>query len=227
MKRKYIVLFFLALFVLVGCGGVQTPLPDTGEQDPPDSETPPSTPNDDFPEPEEFAGMRIAILVAPSRWSQSEFEGLYNNLAHYSHAQLIVITTNQEFTLPNSETGEDVEVILIDDVDPASLDAIIINGGSGVDLFYEHEMVLSFLVTMDKQGKIISGVCGGPNVIAAAGIVEGRKVAGHYFYESLLESYGSGYARDPVLVDGNIVTGQAGRERGIVRAVLKVLADKQ
>ena len=226
MKNRYIILLLLALFVLAGCGTEAKP-PENGDQNPPVPENPPSAPSEELPDPEEFAGMRIAILVAPSRWSQSEFESLYNNLTQYSHAQLIVMTINQEFTLQNSRTGEDVEVILIDNVDPTSLDAIIINGGGGVDMFYHHETVLSFLVTMDEQGKIIGGVCGGPNVIAAAGIVEGRKVAGHHFYQSLLESYGSGYARDPVLVDGNIVTGQAGRERSIVRAVLIAIAANQ
>ena len=226
MKKISIALLLLTVIVLAA-SGCATAVPETGDQRPPASERFRSGPPEELPEPESFAGMQIAILVAPARWSQSEFEGLYNTLSQYSHAQVIVVTINQEFTLPNSKTGKDVDVILIDDVDPFSLDAIVINGGGGVDLFYQHEAVLSFLVEMDSQGKIIGGVCGGPNVIAAAGIVEGRKVAGHHFYQSLLESFGSGYARDPVLVDGNIVTGQAGRERSIIWAMLMAIADNQ
>lgn len=224
MRRKYIVLLVSVLFILAGCGGAEV-VPETGDEPrPPARERFNSTP-DDLPNPEVFAGMRIAILVSPARWSQSEFEGLYNNFAQYSHAELIVVTINQEFTLNNSRTGETIQAILIDNIEPCTLDALIINGGGGVDLFYENETVLSFLVEMNAQGKFIGGICGGPNVIAASGIVEGRKVAGHYFYESLLERFGSGYAPDPVLVDGNIVTGQGGRERGLVWAMLTAMAD--
>ncbi|MEZ5355222.1 MAG: DJ-1/PfpI family protein [Bryobacteraceae bacterium] len=95
-----------------------------------------------------------------------------------------------------------------DDVDPARFDALLVLGGRAPEYLRHNEKLLSIVRAMDGAGKWIFSICHGIQVLAAAGIVEGRTVTcyEHVRIEVAL-SKGRWDSRQAVR-DGRMVTAQ-------------------
>ena len=99
-----------------------------------------------------------------------------------------------------------------DEIDPANYDALIVPGGRAPEYLRLNERVLEIVRYFDKADKPIAAICHGPQLLAAAGVLKGRKLnaypacapevrlAGGSFVE--VDSFGA-------VVDGKLVTGPA------------------
>jgi len=63
-----------------------------------------------------------------------------------------------------------------DEVDAASYDALIIPGGRAPEYLRLNERVLEIVRYFDKADKPIAALCHGPQLLAAAGVLKGRKL---------------------------------------------------
>ena len=63
-----------------------------------------------------------------------------------------------------------------DEVNPASYDALVVPGGRAPEYLRLNPKVLELVRHFDKEGKPIAALCHGPQVLAAAGVLKGRKV---------------------------------------------------
>ena len=63
-----------------------------------------------------------------------------------------------------------------DEVNPASYDALVIPGGRAPEYLRLNAKVLELVRHFDKEGKPIAALCHGPQILAAAGVLKGRKV---------------------------------------------------
>jgi len=99
-----------------------------------------------------------------------------------------------------------------DEIDVASYDALVIPGGRAPEYLRLNEKVLDIVRHFDKAGLPIAALCHGPQLLAAAGVIKGRKLnaypacapevtlAGGTFIET--DFFGA-------VVDGKLVTGPA------------------
>ena len=68
---------------------------------------------------------------------------------------------------------------------------------------------IEFLKSANEAGKMIAYMCHGPNAVAAAGIIEGRKSTGWVSCIPGFEARGGEFCADwSATVDGNIVSGR-------------------
>ena len=63
-----------------------------------------------------------------------------------------------------------------DEVDPASYDALVVPGGRAPEYLRLNPKVLELVRHFDKEDKPIAALCHGPQILAAAGVLKGRKV---------------------------------------------------
>lgn len=86
-------------------------------------------------------------------------------------------------------------------------DAVILPGGrpGGANLLANPE-VLEMVRCFDRENKYVAAMCSGTLVLAAAGVIQGKRVTGYTGYETKLT--GGIFVSDVVAVDGNIVTSQ-------------------
>ena len=91
------------------------------------------------------------------------------------------------------------------DTDFDSFDAVIIPGGlRGTETLLADERVKALLQRFSLAGKLTAAVCAGPAVLAAAGILQGKKAVCYPGQEPRLT--GAKICSDPVVQDGCVIT---------------------
>ena len=71
----------------------------------------------------------------------------------------------------------------------------------------ESEAVKKALFRMNEAGRIVSAICAAPGVLGRHGMLEGKNACSYPDHEVNL--LGATVSREPVVVDGNIVTSRA------------------
>lgn len=93
-------------------------------------------------------------------------------------------------------------------------DVIVVPGGPGIEPLIEDRDVLDFLARQGETARWIVGVCTGPLVLGAAGLLEGYEATCHWASHELLALVGARPVHRRVVVDRNRITG-AGVTSGI------------
>ena len=99
-----------------------------------------------------------------------------------------------------------------DDVDAGDYDALIIPGGRAPEYIRLNEKTLEIVRHFAKKKKPISAICHGAQVLAAAGVLDGKECSCYPAVGPDVTSAGGRYADIPVdkaCVDGNLVTAPA------------------
>lgn len=93
-------------------------------------------------------------------------------------------------------------------------DVLVVPGGPGSRTRIKDEPLLSFLRRVDATTTWTTSVCTGSLVLAAAGLLTGRRATTHWIAMDLLARLGAVPTPERVVVDGKYVTG-AGVSAGI------------
>jgi protease I len=99
-----------------------------------------------------------------------------------------------------------------DDVDPASYDALVVPGGRAPEYLRLNQRVLDIVRHFDREGKPIAALCHGPQLLAAAGVLKGRKLNCYPACAPEIGLAGGTFVSldmTDAMVDGNLVTGPA------------------
>jgi transcriptional regulator GlxA family with amidase domain len=97
-------------------------------------------------------------------------------------------------------------------------DIVLVPGGEGNRLLMEDEAVLSWLRSIDEKTKWTTSVCTGSLVLAAAGLLEGKRATCHWAFLEQLGALGADPVGGRFVEDGKIVTA-AGVSAGIDMAL--------
>lgn len=91
--------------------------------------------------------------------------------------------------------------------DLIDVDMIFLPGGlPGATNLMADQRVLEMIRQFDKKGKWIAAICAAPSVLAAAGIIKGRKLTSYPVSAGDKTYDGADYLEDLVVIDGNLVT---------------------
>ncbi|MDX2592175.1 DJ-1/PfpI family protein [Streptomyces sp. WI03-4A] len=93
-------------------------------------------------------------------------------------------------------------------------DVVVVPGGPGQSALMEHRPLLDWLRAADATSTWTASVCTGSLLLAAAGLLEGRRATSHWLALEQLERFGARPAEERVVVDGKYVTA-AGVSAGI------------
>jgi cyclohexyl-isocyanide hydratase len=86
-------------------------------------------------------------------------------------------------------------------------DVLVVPGGPGQTPLMEDEEVLQFLRQQAVGAGLVTSVCTGSLLLAAAGLLTGRKATCHWMSIDQLALFGVEIVPDRVVVDGNRITG--------------------
>jgi protease I len=99
-----------------------------------------------------------------------------------------------------------------DEIDPSKYDGLIIPGGRAPEYLRLNPKVLDLIRHFAKANKPIAALCHGPQLLAAAGVIKGRKLNAYPACAPEVELAGGTYVSvdmTDAVVDGNLVTGPA------------------
>jgi transcriptional regulator GlxA family with amidase domain len=111
--------------------------------------------------------------------------------------------------------GLEVDLALDDFPEP---DVLLIPGGDGNRPLMTDEAVLDWVRAVHEQSKWTTSVCTGSLVLAAAGVLKGKRATSHWAYRHELAPFGAEPVAERVVVDGKVVTA-AGVSAGIDMAL--------
>ena len=115
----------------------------------------------------------------------------------------------------------------LEEVDPKEYDVVYIPGGRLPEYIRLYPEVEKIIKHFSESNKIIAVMCHGPLVLAAYGVLKGRKVTGYRGIKHDIENAGGTFVDADVVVDGNIVSGKTWRELPkFMRELIKVIKEK-
>ncbi|CAN5640503.1 DJ-1/PfpI family protein [soil metagenome] len=162
--------------------------------------------------------MKIAILIF-DKLTVLDAIGPYEVLCRLPGAEVVFVAPHKGQL--RSDTG-----ILslnaehsIDDVDQA--DVLLIGGGEGNRPLWSDERVLDWVRKIDQGSTWTTSVCTGSTVLAAAGLLDGRKATTHWAYFDDLRKLGAEPITQRVVKDGKYMMA-AGVSSGIDMALTLV-----
>jgi protease I len=105
--------------------------------------------------------------------------------------------------------GHDFELnATMADVDPAEYDALVVPGGRAPEYLRTYDEVLDVVRHFFEADKPVAALCHGPQILAAAGVLDGYEMTSYPAVRAECETAGCSWV-DEVTTDGNLVTGQA------------------
>jgi transcriptional regulator GlxA family with amidase domain len=96
--------------------------------------------------------------------------------------------------------------------------AVIVPGGPGSVAAMGNEAVQGYLRAAAPPAEVVGSVCTGALVLAATGLLEGRRATTHWAYARELEKLGGRYVRERWVEDGKFITA-GGVSAGIDMAI--------
>jgi cyclohexyl-isocyanide hydratase len=153
---------------------------------------------------------RIGMLIFP-RLTQLDMTGPYEVLARLPDTTVDLVARTMD-PVTTDRGMQIVPTVTYETCPP--LDIIMVPGGPGQQDLMEDEAALSFLRKHAAQAKYVTSVCTGSLVLAAAGLLKGKRATSHWAAVEHLPLLGAIPVREQVVVDGNVVTG-AGVTSGI------------
>jgi len=97
-------------------------------------------------------------------------------------------------------------------------DILLIPGGIGTRALVHDDVMLDWIRSAHETSRFTTSVCTGSLVLAAAGLLKGRKATTHFSARPLLLKYGATPCEDRVVQEGKIITA-AGVSSGIDMAL--------
>jgi len=99
-----------------------------------------------------------------------------------------------------------------DEIEPENYDALMIPGGRAPEYIRLNPRVLEIVRYFSKSNKPLAAICHAPQVLAAAGVLSGKKCSAYPATEPDVTLAGGKYVHVPMtdaFADGNLVTGPA------------------
>ena len=107
------------------------------------------------------------------------------------------------------ERGHDFELnATMSEVDPAAYDALVVPGGRAPEYLRGYDEVLDAVRHFFDAGKPVAAICHGPQILAAADVLDGYEMTSYPAVQAEVEGAGCAWV-DEVTTDRNLVTAQA------------------
>jgi len=98
--------------------------------------------------------------------------------------------------------------VAFDDVLVADYVAVLILGGRAPEYLRDNEQVLEIVRAFDREGKWVFAICHGVQVLAAAGLIRGKRVTCYQHVRREAEQAGATFVNEQTVCDGRMVTAQ-------------------
>ena len=159
--------------------------------------------------------MKIAYLLY-DRFTALDITGPHDVLNSVPGNESIFVAEQAGPVRNESDTLSLVADASIDEVTAAEI--VVVPGGYGTRALLEHEPLLAWLRGVHETSTWTTSVCTGSLLLAAAGLLEGKRATTHWRSRELLGELGAVPVPDRVVQEGKVMTA-AGVSSGIDMAL--------
>ena len=147
--------------------------------------------------------FRIGILIFPNIM-QLDMTGPHEVFTKLPDTEVLLIWK----TLAPIEAGGGMRIL--PDVTYETcpqLDLICVPGGGGMNSLLNDTKTLDFIREKAKTARFVTSVCTGSLVLAAAGLLQGKRAACHWMSREMLTEFGAIPDKSRVVIDGKFISG--------------------
>jgi protease I len=151
--------------------------------------------------------MKVLFVIASHGYQHVEY-GVPKKFLEERGVDVVTASDAAGKATGNDGSMVDVDVVL-DEVDPAQYDGIFFIGGPGAIEHLNNGQSHRILNETMLQEKAYGAICVSPRILAEAHVMTGKKATGWDGDDALavlFAQHNVTYVRDPVVVDGNVVT---------------------
>ncbi len=149
--------------------------------------------------------MNQALVLIGNNFEETEAVAVIDILRR-AKVKVVVASINEHEIIGSHGIVMKIET-LIDDINSSEYSLVYCPGGPGTAKLREDKRVLKIISDIYTAGGYAAALCAAPTVLAAAGILKGKKATFFPGSEALMD--GAELSDEPVVVDGKIITGQA------------------
>ena len=159
--------------------------------------------------------MQVAYLLY-DRFTALDITGPHDVLNSVPVTESVFVAEHAGPVRNESDTLSLVADASIDEV--GSPDIVVVPGGYGTLAALEREPLLDWLRAVDEKSTWTTSVCTGALLLAAAGLLDGKRATTHWLAREKLAELGAEPVSDRVVREGKVVTA-AGVSSGIDMAL--------
>jgi transcriptional regulator GlxA family with amidase domain len=173
-----------------------------------------------------FPGVNLLDVAGPAQVFTSAIE-LRSTREGESDPAYRVTLVSLHGGLTETTSGLEINSVPVSSIDGVPIDTLLIAGGHGSEDAGETEEIVSWLRAIQPRVRRIGSICTGAFVLAAAGLVEGRRLATHWAYCDRLQELHPAIdvERDAIFVEDHGVWSSAGISSGVDLALAMVEQD--
>ncbi|WP_079411454.1 type 1 glutamine amidotransferase domain-containing protein [Paenibacillus ferrarius] len=148
---------------------------------------------------------KVAFLLADG-YEDSEMKNPYEALTQNGN-EVVIISLDKGAVLNGKKgTISYTSHLAAEEADAGDYVAIVIPGGKSPSVLLENEHVRSFVQKADQAGTTIAAICHGPQILAKAGLLQGRTLTSYPGIADEVREAGGTFVDKEVVVDGNLIT---------------------
>lgn len=148
---------------------------------------------------------KIAFLLADG-FEDSEMQNPFDEMVKNGHETVIIGLRAGEELSGKQGTITYTTHLSIDEAEPSDYAAVIIPGGSSPGKLMDNEQMRQFVRKSDEAGRTIAAICHGPQLLAAAGVAQGRTLTAYPGIAGEMVGAGANFVDHDVVVDRNLIT---------------------
>ena len=158
--------------------------------------------------------LNIAIVLYEGVTAM-DFAGPLDVLAHWPGARIHVVAES-----PSIRTDTGVEVCATSTFADELRPEILVVPGSGTRMLaaLEDAALIGWVREASSTARWTTSVCSGSTILAAAGVLSGRRASTHWAFADVLERFGVAYSDERYVIDSPVATA-AGVSAGVDMAL--------
>ena len=162
-------------------------------------------PKDTFmPETQKNDGGKAVLILTADKTEDTEFFYPFYRFIEEGFLVDVVTPKGGAFKGKNGSGLQNTKKIT--DVDVEDYDLLYIPGGKAPAELKKNEDALNMVKLFAATGNTIAAVCHGPQVLAEAKLIQGRKIAAWPEIEDEVVKAGAEYMNEETVVDGQFIT---------------------
>jgi transcriptional regulator GlxA family with amidase domain len=148
--------------------------------------------------------MQIAcVLYRP--FTALDLVGAYQVFSSWPGAQLELVAATRDAVVDDIGVMAFTPTATFGDV--IAPDVVLVPGSSKPFASLDDELLLGWLRKVEPTAKWMTSVCTGAGLLAAAGLLAGRRCATHWAYREVVRGMGADVLAERYVLDGKFVTG--------------------
>ncbi|MDF2921736.1 MAG: ral stress protein [Paenibacillaceae bacterium] len=153
----------------------------------------------------EQMGKKVAFLLAEG-YEDSEMKNPYEAITKNGNDAVIISLEKEAVLTGKKETISYTSHLSAAEADPRDYEAIIIPGGKSPAKLLENGDMVKFIQEADQLGITIAAICHGPQLLAKAGLLQGRTLTGYPGIADEVRAAGAAFVDREVVVHNNLIT---------------------